>query len=133
MYIDVGGNNDHTPLVIVQFLQDLSGDSIQIFMEVLLGISKFRCPYECSYIFNSPYMISSFKRVKNVKRVPMLKIMNHDIDKRTSVDINQHKILKYPRVFDEFDQWFAGQITVDCTIQQLHKIFQILLSYTSLG
>ena len=68
--------------------EERSGDSIQIFTEALQDIGKFGRLYRPSYVFNSPYMIPSFKRVKNIKLVPTLEIMDHDIDERTNVDIN---------------------------------------------
>ena len=48
-------------------------------------------------------MIPPFKRVKNIRHVPTLQIMDRDIDERTNVDINPLRGLEDPRGFDEFD------------------------------
>lgn len=85
------------------FYGDLSGDSVQIFTKAPPGISKFECPYQPSYIFNSPYMYPSFKRVRKIKHVFTLEIMERDIDERTSVDINSLRGLEDPRAFNKFD------------------------------
>lgn len=42
--------------------------------------------------------------------------MDCENDKRMSVDINLLRGLEDPSLFDEFDQWFVGKITVDYTI-----------------
>lgn len=47
-----------------------------------------------------------------MKPLPMLEIMDCENDKRTSVDINQLRGLKDPRLFDEFDHWFVSKITI---------------------
>ena len=68
-----------------------------------------------------------------MKPLPILEIIDYEIDKRMSVDINSLRGLEDPRLFDEFNKWFASKITVDRTIQQLDKFFKILLGDTSLG
>ena len=78
-------------------------------------------------------MIPPFKRVRNTKHVPTLQIMDRDINKRSNADINPLRGLEDPRGFDEFDKWFACQITMDRTIRQSHKFFKILLGHDALG
>lgn len=112
---------------------EVSGDSVQILTEAPPCISKFGRPYRPSYVFDSPYMIPPFKKVRNIRPAPTLQIMDRDIDERTNVDINPLRGLEDPRGFDEFDQWFAGAITVDRTIRQSHKFFEILLGHDALG
>lgn len=68
----------------------------------------------------------------SVRPPPILEIMDHEIDERTRVDINSLRGLEYPRLFKEFDQWFAGRITVDWHVQQSHKVFEILLGHASI-
>lgn len=51
-----------------------------IFTEALSGICKFRQPYKPLYIFNSSYLILPFKRTKNIKPLPTLEIMDHEIN-----------------------------------------------------
>lgn len=86
-------------------------------MEAPPVISKFERPDQPSYIFNNPYMIHPFKRVRKIKSIIILELMDRNIDERMSVDINPFKGLEDSRVFDEFDQWFTSQIIVDCTIR----------------
>lgn len=62
-------------------------------------------------------MIPPFKRVRKIKSIIILELMDRNIDERMSVDINPFKGLEDSRVFDEFDQWFTSQIIVDCTIR----------------
>lgn len=62
-------------------------------------------------------MIHPFKRVRKIKSIIILELMDRNIDERMSVDINPFKGLEDSRVFDEFDQWFTSQIIVDCTIR----------------
>lgn len=69
-----------------------------------------------SYFFNSPYLISLFNRIRNVKPFPTFKIMHGEIDEKTSVDINLHRGMEDPRLFDEFEQWFASNFTIEGTI-----------------
>lgn len=52
-----------------------------------------------------------------MKPLPILEIIDYEIDKRMSVDINSLRGLENPRLFDEFNKWFASKITVDRTIQ----------------
>lgn len=42
--------------------------------------------------------------------------MHGEIDERTSVDINVHRGMEDPRLFDEFEQWFASNFTIEGTI-----------------
>lgn len=58
--------------------------------------------------------------------------MDREIDERMSVDINPLRGLEDPRLFKEFDQWFASRITVDRHVQQSHKVFEILLGHASM-
>ena len=48
-------------------------------------------------------MYPSFKRVRKIKHVFTLEIMERDIDERTSVDINSLRGLEDPRAFNKFD------------------------------
>ena len=112
---------------------EVSGDSVQILTEAPPCISKFGRPYRPSYVFDSPYMIPPFKKVRNIRPAPTLQIMDRDIDERTNVDINPLRGLEDLRGFDEFDQWFAGAITMDRTIRKSHKFFEILLGHDALG
>lgn len=52
--------------------------------------------------------------------------MDREIDERTSVDINLHRGMDNPRLFDEFEQWFASNFTMEGTIRTSHYFFQIL-------
>lgn len=52
---------------------------------------------------------------------------------RTSVDINSLKEMEDPRLFDEFEQWFAGNIIIDYIIRKSHNFFQVLLRHTLIG
>lgn len=61
-------------------------------------------------MFNNPYMIPFFKRVRNVKSLPILEIIDYEINKRMSVDINSLRGLEDPRLFDEFNKWFANKL-----------------------
>ena len=62
VYTDVGNQNLSTPTPLYSFYGDVSGESVQVFTEVPPGISKFGCAYIPSYVYNSPYMISSVRR-----------------------------------------------------------------------
>ena len=54
-------------------------------------------------------LIPSLKRVRNIKPPPTLEIMDREIDERMSVDINPLRGLEDPRLFEEFDKWFAAE------------------------
>ena len=62
---------------------DISGDSVQIFTKAPPGVSKFGRPHRPSYIFGSPYFIPPFKRVRNVRPLPVLNITDYEIDERS--------------------------------------------------
>ena len=83
---------------------DISGDSVQIFTEAPPSVSKFGRLYRPSYIFGSPYFIPPFKRVRNVRPLPALNIMDYEIDERSSVDMNLLRGLEHSRLCKEFDQ-----------------------------
>ena len=44
-----------------------------------------------------------FKSVRNVRPPPTLEITDHEIDEKTSVDINPRRGLEDLRLFQEFD------------------------------
>lgn len=76
---------------------------MQILTEVPLGISKFGCSYRLSYVFNSLYLIPPFKRGRNVNHIHALQLMDREIDKRMSVDINLLRGLDNQSLYNEFD------------------------------
>ena len=57
VYTDVGNENLSTPTSLYSFYGDVSGESVQVFTEVPLGVSKFGRAYLPAYVYNSPYMI----------------------------------------------------------------------------
>ena len=70
VYTNVGNENLSTPTSLYSFYGDVSGESVQVFTEVLLGVSKFGRAYIPSYVYNSPYMIPPLRRGKNVRPIP---------------------------------------------------------------
>ncbi|KAL9431391.1 hypothetical protein AB3S75_026552 [Citrus x aurantiifolia] len=121
-HTDAGNDDEH-----------ICDDSVQIFTEAPPGVSKFRRPYRPSYIFGSPYFIPPFKRVRNVRPLPALNITDYEIDERSSVDMNPLRGLEDARLCEEFDQWFAGNISVDRPVQQSRNFFEILMGNASMG
>ena len=59
--------------------------------------------------------------------------MDHVIDMSTSMDINPLKGLEDPSLYVEFDQWFAGDMTVDRRVQHSRSFFQVILGHASMG
>ena len=104
-----------------------------MFTKVPPGVSKFGRAYIPSYVYNSPYMIPPLRRGKNARPIPRPQIMNHAIYMNPSVDINPLRGLKDSSLFPEFDQWFAGDMTVDRRVQHPKSFFQILLGLASMG
>ncbi|KAK9208791.1 hypothetical protein WN944_001151 [Citrus x changshan-huyou] len=111
--IDAGNDGEHIPMSLYSLYGDISGDNVQIFTEAPPRVSKFGHSYRPSYIFGSPYFIPSFKRVRNVRPLPALKITDYEIDERSSVDMNLLRGLEDSRLYEEFDQWFVGKVSVD--------------------
>ena len=58
--------------------------------------------------------------------------MDHAIDMSTSMDINQLRGLEDPSLYDEFDWWFAGDMTVDRRVQHPWSFFQVILGHVSM-
>lgn len=56
-----------------------------------------------SYVLNNPYMISYFKKVRNIKPLPTLEIIDREIGERTSVNVNPLRELEDPRLFNKLD------------------------------
>ena len=133
MHTDAGNDDEHTPMSLYNLYGDISDDSVQIFTEAPPGVSKFGRPYRPSYIFGSPYFIPPFKRVRNVRSLPGLNITDYEIDERSSVDMNPLRGLEDSRLCEEFDQWFAGNISVDRPVQQSRNFFEILMGNASMG
>ncbi|KAL9418578.1 hypothetical protein AB3S75_036518 [Citrus x aurantiifolia] len=102
-HTDAGNDDEHTPISLYSLYGDISDDSVQIFTEVSLGVSKFGRPYRSSYIFGSPYFIPHFKRVRNVRPLPALNITNYEIDERSNVDMNLLRGLEDSLLCEEFD------------------------------
>ncbi|GAY60658.1 hypothetical protein CUMW_203770 [Citrus unshiu] len=117
----------------ISFYGDVSGESVQVFTEVPLGVSKFGRAYIPSYVYNSPYMIPPRRRGKNARPIPRPQIMDHVIDMNTSVDINPLRGLEDSSMFAKFDRWFAGDMTVDRRVQYPWSFFQLLLGLASMG
>lgn len=103
VYTDVSNQTFSTSTSLYSFYRDVTGESVHVFTEVPLGISKFGRAYRPSYVFNSPYMIPPFRRGKDVRPLPPPQIMDHAIDISTSVDINPLRGLENPSMYDEFD------------------------------
>ena len=59
--------------------------------------------------------------------------MAHAIGMSTSLDINPLRGLKDSSLYAEFDQWFAGDITVDRRVQHPQSFFEIILGIASMG
>ncbi|KAL9436832.1 hypothetical protein AB3S75_022806 [Citrus x aurantiifolia] len=133
MHTDAGNDDEHTPMSLYSLYGDICDDSVQIFTEAPPGVSKFGRPYRPSYIFGSPYFIPPFKRVRNVRPQPVLNITDYEIDERSSVDMNPLRGLEDSRLCEEFDQWFAGNISVDRPVQQSRNFFEILMGNASMG
>ena len=117
-HTDAGIDDKHTLMSLYSLYRDISGDSVHIFMEAPPVVSKVKRPYRPSYIFGSPYFIPSFNKIRNVRPLPTLNIMDYEIDERLSVDMNLLRGLEDSRLCKEFDQWFAGKISVDRLVQQ---------------
>ncbi|GAY60486.1 hypothetical protein CUMW_202330 [Citrus unshiu] len=50
--------------------------------------------------------------VRNVRPLPALNITDYEIDERSSVDMNLLRGLEDSRLYEEFDQWFAGNASM---------------------
>lgn len=72
VYTDVENQNVSTHMSLYSFYGDVSGESVHILREAPLDISMFGRPYRRSYIFNSLYLIPSFKRGRNINPLPTL-------------------------------------------------------------
>ncbi|XP_052296308.1 uncharacterized protein LOC102609498 isoform X4 [Citrus sinensis] len=131
-HTDAGNNDEHTPMSLYNLHGDICDNGVQIFTEAPPGVSKFGRPYRPSYIFGSPYFIPPFKRVRNVRALPALNITDYEIDERSSVDMNPLRGLEDSRLCEEFDQWFAGNISVDRLVQQSRNFFEILMGNASM-
>ncbi|GAY59191.1 hypothetical protein CUMW_192710 [Citrus unshiu] len=112
VYTDVGNENLSTPTSLYSFYGDVSGESVQVFSKVPLGVSKFGRAYIPSYVYNNPYMIPPVRRRQNIRPLPQPQILEHAIDMSTTVDINPLRGLEDSSMFAEFDRWFAGDMTV---------------------
>ena len=123
MYTDVGNQKFSTHTSLYSFDGNVSGESMQVFTEASLGIGKFGRAYRPLYVFNSPYMISPFRRGKNVRPLLPPQIMDHVIDISTSMDINPLRGLEDSSLYDGFDRWFAGNMTIDRRVQHLWSFF----------
>ncbi|GAY68200.1 hypothetical protein CUMW_262300 [Citrus unshiu] len=131
-HTDAGNDDEHTCMSLYSLYGDISGDNVQIFTKAPPGVSKFGHPYRPSYIFGSPYFVPHFKRVRNVRPLPVLNITDYEIDERSSVDMNPLRGLEDSRLCEEFDQWFAGKIFVDRPVQQSLNFFEILMGNASM-
>ncbi|KAL9419368.1 hypothetical protein AB3S75_037183 [Citrus x aurantiifolia] len=78
-------------------------------------------------------MIPPFRRGKDIRPLPPPQIMDHAIDLSTSVDINPLRGLEDPSLYDEFDRWFAGDMTVDRRVQHSRSFFQVILGHVLMG
>ena len=58
--------------------------------------------------------------------------MDHAIDMSTSVDINPLRGLEDQSLYDEFNRWFAGDITIDRRVQHPWSFFQVILDHISM-
>lgn len=80
-----------THMSLYDFYENVNKESLQILTEAPPSISKFESPYRSLYVSNSPYLILSFKQVRNVKPLRTLQIMDHEINERTSIDQRKNK------------------------------------------
>ena len=129
----MGNQNFSTSTSLYSFYGDISGETVHVFTEAPSGISKSGRAYRSSYVFNSPYMIPPFRREKNIRALPPPQIMDHAIDMSMSVDINPLKGLEDPSLYDEFNRWFTGDMTVDRRVQHSWSFFQVILGHASMG
>ena len=125
----MGNQNCSTYTSLYSFYGNVSGESVQVFIEVPPGISKFGRVYKLSYVFNSPYIIPQFKWGKSVRSLPSPQIIDHAIDMSTNVDINPLRGLEDPNLYDEFDRWLAGDMIVDRRVQNPRSFFQVILAH----
>lgn len=100
---DLGDCYNHTLISSYGLYGDLNDDNVQILKEAPSGLNKFGHPYRTSYVLKSPYLISRFKWVRNIKSLPAIELTDVKLNERASVDINPLRGIEDLTLFDEFD------------------------------